>query len=98
MPAQYKALPAPEYKAADMTDGLRKGSDVYVRATVDEITDTETIIVKSYRGYFYGMTLNDIVIRPVGQWEDGRCSNCGCKDKTEPRFCRACGSIMEVKK
>ena len=87
------------YRYADKTDQLAQGQEVFIRATVafpGVIPDL--ITCKNENGYYYTVPRSDIALKQFGHWEDGRCSECGTKDKKEPRFCSKCGSENEVKK
>lgn len=82
------------YKYLDNTDSLTEGSEVFIRSEVYEIGE-EYITCRNAHGYFYTVPRKDITLKQTGHWENGHCSECGAKDKKEPRFCKACGVEMK---
>lgn len=83
------------YKPIDKTDPLEKGSEVYIRAEVDEAADG-FVICRNSKGYYFTVPVDDLTLKTFGHWEGGHCSECGTKDKKEPRFCKECGAEMEA--
>lgn len=82
------------YKPVDNMDPLGKGKEIYIRSTVDDVTD-DFIICRNAHGYYYTVPKADVTIKQFGAWKNGHCNQCGAKDKTEPRFCKVCGSEMK---
>ena len=81
------------YKPADNTDQLDAGREVYIKAKVAfKGVVNDLITCKNDNGYYYTVPRSDIMLKQFGRWENGRCSECGTKDKSEPRFCKNCGS------
>lgn len=85
------------YKPIDKTDPLEPGSEVYIRAEVDEKKDG-FVICKNSKGYYFTVPEADLTLKTFGRWEDGRCSECGEKRGKATRFCGACGAEMEGEK
>ena len=82
------------YKPIDKTDPLEKGSEVYIRAEVDEAADG-FVICRNSKGYYFTVPESDLTLKTFGHWEDGRCSECGEKRGKAARFCGACGAEMK---
>lgn len=82
------------YKPIDKTDPLEPGSEVYIRAEVDEKNDGFVICRNSY-GYCFTVPEADLTRKAFGRWEGGRCSECGEKRGKATRFCGSCGAEME---
>ena len=85
------------YKPMDKTDPLEKGSEVYIRAEVDE-KKGDFVICRNSHGYCFTVPEADLTRKTFGRWEDGRCSECGEKRGKATRFCGVCGAEMEGEK
>lgn len=91
----HKAV-AKGYRMTDNTDQLTQGKEVYIRAKVAfNGVAPEFVTCKNDHGYYYTVPRSEIALKQFGHWDNGRCSECGTRDKTQPRFCKACGSEME---
>lgn len=82
------------YKPIDKTDTLESGSEVYIRAKVDE-RKGDFVICRNSHGYCFTVPEADLTRKTFGRWEGGRCSECGEKRGKATRFCGACGAEME---
>lgn len=85
------------FKPVDNLDPLARGSEVYIRAEIDEVCDS-LVICRNANGYYYTVPKKDLTFKQFARWENGRCTQCGKKDKKEPRFCSSCGREMEEQK